>query len=42
VAGATAVAVATGPSSVDELRGTGAEHVFEDLSDIEAFLGLVK
>jgi phosphoglycolate phosphatase-like HAD superfamily hydrolase len=36
-AGATAVAVATGGSSVDELRATGAEHVFEDLSDIRAF-----
>ena len=32
-AGATAVAVATGGSSVDELRAAGAEFVFEDLSD---------
>ena len=41
VAGATAVAVATGSSSVEELRGTGADHVFEDLGDVEAFLRLV-
>lgn len=32
-AGATAVAVATGGSSVEELRATGAEFVFEDLAD---------
>lgn len=42
VAGAIAVAVATGGSSVDELRATGAEHVFEDLSDTKAFLRLVE
>ena len=41
-AGAIAVAVATGSSSVDELRATGAEHVFEDLSDTRAFLRLVE
>ncbi|MBA2305328.1 MAG: haloacid dehalogenase-like hydrolase [Acidobacteria bacterium] len=41
-AGATAVAVATGSSSVDELRTTGAEHVFEDLSDTQTFLKLVE
>jgi len=41
-AGATAVAVATGSSSVDELRTTGAEHVFEDLSDTQMFLKLVE
>lgn len=40
-AGATAVAVATGSSSVDELRATGAEHVFQDLSDVNAFMALV-
>ena len=39
--GATAVAVATGSSSVDDLRVTGAEHVFGDLSDTEAFLRLL-
>jgi phosphoglycolate phosphatase len=38
---AVAVAVATGSSSVDELRATGAEHVFEDLSDTAAFLRLL-
>ena len=41
VAGATAIAVATGSSSVEELRATGAEHVFADLSDTEAFMRLV-
>jgi phosphoglycolate phosphatase len=41
VAGATAVAVATGSSSVEELRGTGAQHVFEDLGEVEAFLRLL-
>jgi phosphoglycolate phosphatase-like HAD superfamily hydrolase len=40
-AGATAVAVATGSSSVDELRATGAEYVFGDLSDPTAFLKLL-
>lgn len=40
-AGATAVAVATGSSSVEELRATGAEHVFEDLGDTDAFLRLL-
>ena len=39
--GAIAVAVATGTSSVAELRGAGAEHVFEDLSDVQAFLRLL-
>ena len=42
VAGATAVAVATGSSSVDELRATGAEHVFEHLADTNAFLRLLE
>ena len=41
VAGAVAVAVATGSSSVEELRATGAEYVFEDLSNAEAFLQLL-
>ncbi|HVL67304.1 MAG TPA: HAD hydrolase-like protein [Vicinamibacterales bacterium] len=40
-AGATAIAVATGPSTVEELRATGAEHVFADLGEIEPFLRLV-
>jgi phosphoglycolate phosphatase-like HAD superfamily hydrolase len=40
-AGATAVAVATGPSSVDELRAAGAEHVFPDLGDPRAFFSLL-
>jgi phosphoglycolate phosphatase-like HAD superfamily hydrolase len=40
-AGAIAIAVATGSSSVEELRATGAEHVFEDLSDTRAFLRLL-
>jgi len=40
-AGAIAVAVATGTSSVEELRAAGAEHVFEDLSDVQAFLRLL-
>lgn len=40
--GVTAVAVATGGSSVDQLRATGAEHVFEDLSDTRAFLRLLE
>jgi phosphoglycolate phosphatase len=37
-AGATAVAVATGGSSVEELRATGAEFVFEDLADYYVLL----
>jgi phosphoglycolate phosphatase-like HAD superfamily hydrolase len=40
-AGATAVAVATGSSSIDELRATGARHVFTDLSDTSAVLQLL-
>ena len=40
-AGAIAVAVATGSSSVEELRATGAEHVFRDLSNTRAFLELL-
>jgi phosphoglycolate phosphatase-like HAD superfamily hydrolase len=40
-AGATAVAVATGSSSVEELRAAGAQHVFEDLSDAGTFLKLL-
>jgi phosphoglycolate phosphatase-like HAD superfamily hydrolase len=41
VAGATPVGVATGGYSVDDLRQSGAEIVFEDLSDTEAFLKLL-
>jgi phosphoglycolate phosphatase len=42
VAGATPVGVATGGYSVDDLRATGAEIVFKDLSDTQAFLDLLK
>ena len=40
-AGATAIAVATGTSSVEELRAAGARHVLEDLGDVAAFLKLL-
>jgi phosphoglycolate phosphatase len=40
-AGATPVGVATGTFSVEELRASGAEIVFEDLSDTAAFLGVL-
>jgi phosphoglycolate phosphatase len=36
--GAVPVGVATGSFSVDDLRGSGAEIVFTDLGDTEAFL----
>jgi phosphoglycolate phosphatase len=39
--GAVPVAVATGSYSVDQLRDSGAEIVFEDLSDTQAFLALL-
>jgi len=42
VAGATPVAVATGGFSVQDLRKSGAEIVFEDLSDTRAFLDLLE
>ena len=42
VAGATPVAVATGGFSVQDLRQSGAEIVFEDLSDTQAFLELLE
>ena len=42
VAGATPVAVATGGFSVEDLRQSGAEIVFEDLSDTKAFLELLE
>ena len=38
IAGARGVGVATGPFSVEQLRESGAEKVFEDLSDTSAFL----
>src|SRR3954447_13559570 len=41
VAGATPVAVATGGFSVEDPRQSGAEIVFEDLSDTQAFLALL-
>ena len=42
--GARSIAVATGSHSVDELRATGADYVFEDLSEVSnviAALGVV-
>ena len=41
-AGARSVAVATGPSDADALRKSGAEVVFDDLSDTPAFLRLIE
>ena len=41
VAGATPVAVATGSYTVDQLRAAGAEIVFDDLADTNAFLRLL-
>jgi phosphoglycolate phosphatase len=40
--GASAVGVATGGFTVDELRACGGDIVFEDLSDPEAFLQLLE
>jgi phosphoglycolate phosphatase len=40
-AGARPIGVATGPFSVQQLRDSGAEIVFEDLSDTDAFLRLL-
>lgn len=42
VAGATPVAVATGGYSVDQLREHGATITFDDLSDTQAFLDLLR
>jgi phosphoglycolate phosphatase-like HAD superfamily hydrolase len=39
--GAVPIAVATGGFTVDELRGSGADIVFEDLSDREGFLRVI-
>ncbi|GLZ44963.1 haloacid dehalogenase [Actinomycetospora sp. NBRC 106375] len=41
-AGAVAVAVATGRSSVEELHATGAEHVFADLADPGRLVAVVR
>ena len=40
-AGARSVAVATGPSDADALRKSGADVVFKDLSDTDAFVNLL-
>lgn len=42
VAGATPIAVATGGYSVDQLREHGATITFEDLSNTQAFLDLLR
>ena len=42
VVGATPVGVATGGYSIDDLRAAGADIVFKDLSDTEAFLKLLR
>ena len=41
IAGARGIGVATGPFSAEQLRASGAEKVFEDLSDTSAFLSLL-
>ena len=41
VVGAVSVAVATGSFSVDQLQQTGADVVFQDLSDTRAFVDLL-
>jgi phosphoglycolate phosphatase-like HAD superfamily hydrolase len=40
-ADAVPVAVATGSSSIEQLRASGADIVFQDLSDTQAFLRLL-
>ena len=40
-AGAVPIAVATGSYTIEQMRGTGSEIVFEDLSDTAAFLEIV-
>jgi phosphoglycolate phosphatase len=42
VAGARPIAVATGGYSMEELRASGADIVFKDLSDTQAFLDLLR
>jgi phosphoglycolate phosphatase-like HAD superfamily hydrolase len=39
--GAQAIAVATGPSSVDDLWASGADVVFGDLSDTDTVIGVI-
>jgi phosphoglycolate phosphatase len=41
-AGVRSIAVATGGSSVDLLRASGADEVFRDLTDTDAFLRVVE
>jgi phosphoglycolate phosphatase-like HAD superfamily hydrolase len=41
-AGARSVAVATGSYTIEQLRETGADHVFTDLSDTRAFVRLLE
>jgi phosphoglycolate phosphatase len=41
IVGARAVGVATGSYSLQQLKDSGADEVFEDLSDTEAFLKLL-
>jgi len=36
------IAVATGTFSVDELRASGADIAFADLSDMEAVMGALR
>jgi phosphoglycolate phosphatase len=40
-AGAVPIAVATGGYTTEQLRGSGADIVFEDLSDLDAFCALL-
>jgi phosphoglycolate phosphatase-like HAD superfamily hydrolase len=40
--GARSIAVATGNHTVDELRESGADVVFQDLSDLEAVLKAIR
>lgn len=42
VVGATPIGVATGAYTTDDLRAAGAEIVFEDLSETEAFVSLLR
>ncbi len=41
-AGMISIAVATGRQSVDELRNAGADYVFEDLTDTEGLLEIIR
>ena len=40
--GARSIAVATGSHTTDELRASGADVVFEDLSDLDAVLAALE